>query len=296
MTDSHLPTPPSAPDAPDTAPNRHVGWVAGGVAAVLVLVGATFFWLTRPQPTLTPAPAPAPITVGPSVTSPSTKPAPSRTPSATAKPKPSASGSATPKGGLTTAPASLGELPPTVNLPHEGAPAADETSAWEAAPWGYGCPGRLPEFRSFEKLVASRNIQATGLEWAASETVLVFRSDAAAQQFVDEVKAVNASCDGPGEEDEVRTRTASGDFPGDWDSGVSLRMWDEHSPDNGATWNARPGAGLDLVVRRGRAVVISSQGGEYVGDPITIPEVVKETRATIDVVAPQLCSFTARGC
>lgn len=271
--------------------NRTRAWIAGAVAVAVVAVGALVFLLTRPPGTLRVTPAPAPITSGPTASA-SVSPSASATGSRT----PSASASVKPIGPSNTAPATLGQLPATVKLLHEGAPADGDTSAWELAPWGYGCPGRIPTFQSFGSLVASRNVEATGIEWAGNETILVFATDAAATKFLDELAAANAACAMPGDEPDTRIRTAASAFDGPWDAGLALRSWDEQTPDGGSTWNARPGASLDLVVRRGRAVTLSSQGGEFVGDPWAVPTVVAEGRKAIDHITPSLCAFTAAGC
>ena len=279
-------------DAPVGTRQRAQGRLAGSVALGLVAVGATAFYLTRPAEPLPPSLPPAPITSAPASPSLPASPTPGRTPTRT----PTAGASATPGGGASTAPASLGTLPDGVRLLHEGEAADGDTSAWEASPWGDGCPGVVTTHTSFGSLVASRNIVATAPEWGASETLLVFESDAAAQLFLDEVRATNAACARDGADPETRTRTASDAFDGAWDAGLALRSWDEHSTDGGATWGERPGASLDLVVRRGRAVTLSSQGGEFLGDTYANSAVVAETRRAIDALVPSLCTFTAAGC
>lgn len=296
MTDPNRLQDPQTPGVPDQPPPKTTvsTWVAGGVAIALVLVGALVFWNTRPQTTLVPAPPPDAITASPTSVPTTASATPTPTRSATATPTPSKK--ATPQGGLTTAPASLGELPPDVKLLHEGTPADGPTSAWEPSAWGYGCPGHVASFPSFRSLTASRSIQAVGPEWAASESILVFADAPAAKQFMTEIKAANEACNGPAGEPDVRIRTAVDQFNGTWDLGLALRSWDEVSTDGGTTWNPRPGAGLDLVVMRGKAVAISSQGGEYVGDPLKVESIITETREAIDAIAPSMCAFTTAGC
>lgn len=276
------------------SPARRQAWIAAAVASVVVVVGAVIFWVTRPQQTFTPAPAPAPITAGPTPSAqPSTTPKASATPSRT----PSRTPSATPKPRSgNTAPATTGQLPAGFKLLHEGVPANDDTSAWELASWGYGCPSHVPVFASFSSLAASRNIEATGIEWAGSETILVFTTDAAATRFLSDLQNANTACAGPSDEPNTRTRTAADPFTGPWDAGVALRAWDEYTADSGATWTPRPGAALDLVVRRGRAVMISTVGGEYVGDPLVVGAAVNEARKAIDAAVGPMCAFTAGGC
>ena len=274
------------------AQHRARGWIAGGVALGLVAAGATAFYVTRPAEPLPTTPPPPPITSSPASPTATASATPTPTPTRT----PSAATTATPGAGASTAPAVLGTLPADVRLLHEGVGASGDTTAWEPTPWGYGCPGFVPTWTSLASLTASRSIQASAPEWGASETLLVFGSDADARLFLDEIRATTAACARGGDDPESRTRAASDAFDGAWDDGLALRVWEEHSPDGGATWVQRPGASLGLVVRRGRAVALSTQGGEFLGDTWANPEVVAGTRQAIDAVVPTLCSFTAQGC
>ena len=295
----HTPDPRHTPgtSSPTPGKNRQRGWLAAAIALGLILVIAVVYLLTKPEQTLTTTPAPAPITSGPTATaSAPTQPGTTaaQTPTTTASKKPSVT--ATPGAPPTAAPATMGTLPDGFRLLNEGTPQQEDISAWELAPWAYGCPSKVPVFGSLTSLTASRNIEASGPEWGASETILVFTTDAQARQFLTELQAVNAGCAGPGDDAGSRIQTKAEAFEGTWESGLSLRMWDEATTDGGTTWTPRPGASLVLAAQKGKAVTLSSQGGEFMGDPLALPEMLATTRKAIDAVVPQMCAFTEKGC
>ncbi len=226
---------------------------------------------TSPETTPTTSAAPTTTTASPTTTASST------TSTTTAAPVP----------GPTTIPADL-------RLPHEGEPADGDFSAWEETDWEYQpCSTRTAAYPSFERAGDVRNLLRTGPEYSTSETLVVFRTTSDAEAFMGELRAAGAPC--PTSDADGPTRSSITPVEGDWGDGFVHALAYEYLDAPGST----AASAYLMAVRQGRAVVMTTVGGEFVapvqGDE-PAPAAIAELRATPDAIASQLCVFTEAGC
>ncbi len=195
----------------------------------------------------------------------------------------------------TTAPApGPTTIPADLSLPHEGAPADGDFSAWEEADWSYDpCSARTAAYPSFERAGQARHIVQTGPEFEASETLIVMRTTADAEAFMGELRAAGAPC--PVNDADGPTRASITPVDGDWGDGFVHAVAYEYLDAPGTT----AASAYLMAVRHGRAVVMTTVAGEFVapvqGDQ-PAPAAVEELRATPDTIASKLCIYTEEGC
>lgn len=260
-------------------------------AAVLVLLSVTA--CTPGGGTATPSPTPA---VTPSAT-------PTPTVTATLAPSPANTGGTTqpkapPK--RTAAPhtpratptspeeisGAIGQVPAGFKLPDEDRPGDDEVSAFTTTTWRAACPDRVLKLATASGISASRIKESIGPEHAVGNGLLVFADDTAADAFMDELVDGLNGCDVQGpNEDGWRTVQVVDDLTRG-DAGVQVRQWTEW--DSGGTWVEAPGAALEHIVRKGNRVVLSYEGGEFLGDPAGLAELVADVGARIDAMLAQV--------
>ncbi|WP_232548658.1 hypothetical protein [Propioniciclava soli] len=287
--------------------------IAGGLAAVVLLGGATFgigsllenttqrgvpVSEVSPTPTATTTASPSPT---PS-TSPGTTPTPgsptsATTPAGDQTPPADPPASATPAWPDYTDngifPADFGDLG-GFRLLHEGTPATDEVTAWEEeSPVVRFCdqaPGALVEVE------AGRHIQArgpAGMGW--DESVLVFRTEQAAIDFLDQVRSYEYSDEACSRDEQTpgwRDQWALAELNDLGDDAIGLSWWTQAEVDG--TWADAPGGSLSVSVRQGRAVYTGLTFGEYVGDPLDA-DALAELQPFFDDALAQDCPWPG-GC
>ncbi|MDO5534443.1 MAG: hypothetical protein Q4F65_07310 [Propionibacteriaceae bacterium] len=254
----------------------------------------------------TPAPAPS-ASVQPSATPlPSASPLPTASATPTAQPSPANPGVTTQPTGTppprrsdatpttqatpelpSDIPGDLGHVPDGFLLPDENRPATDETSAFATTVWRPSCPDRVLTLESTKGLSGTRIKESIGPEQATTNGLLVFDDEAAAQAFMTELGTQLRGCvtEGP-DEDGWRNLQATRDVTDLADGGFSVGGWSQWNTDDG--YVDAPGGGLELVVRKGAYVALAHEGGEYVGDPATLDELVTRVRAQITAILDQV--------
>ena len=261
---------------------KHSALASAAAVALLVLSGCST--TSGVAPTVTPLPTASPLPTA--TATPSLKPSPAatgRTTQATPPPR-----QAAPEPTTQTAPAAssdipgdLGTVPEGFKLPEEDRPGDGETTAFTTSVWRASCPDKVLTLASASGLTGTRVKESIGPEHAVTNGLLVFADEAAAQAFMTELSTALDACtpEGPAE-DGWRTVQETRALTGIGEEALSTSSWSQWD-DNGK-WAEGPGAGLSYVARSGQYVVIAQEGGEYVGDPADLPDVVLdlETRTT----------------
>ncbi len=259
--------------------------VAVAVGVALALTGGdddvTTSPTTPPPSSVTASPTDSP-TDAPTVTETTTSAAVT-----SAAPTTSTAPPAAPTPGPTTIPSDL-------RLPHEGEPADGDFSAWEETDWEYQpCSTRTSAYPSFDRAGQVRHIVRTGPEYASSETLVVLRTTGDAEAFMGELRAAGAPC--PTSDADGPTRASITPVDGNWGDGFVHALAYEYLDAPGST----AASAYLMAVRHGRAVVMTTVGGEFVA-PVQgnqpAPAAVAELRATPDALASQLCLYTEAGC
>lgn len=229
-----------------------------------------------PTSTVTPSVAPSPASTGKTTTpKPPKRSVAPRTPQA----QPDSAGEIS---------GSIGQVPEGFKLPDEDRPGDDEVSAFTTTVWRASCPDKVLTLASASGITASRIKESIGIEHVVGNGLLVFDDEAAASAFVSELTTQLAACapQGP-DEDGWRTVQYAGDLAGFGDAGVQVRQWTQwNSGDSG--WVQAPGSALTYLARDGRFVALSYEGGEFVGDPADLPELVTDTGARIAAMLDQV--------
>lgn len=292
---------------------RRVAAASVASLAVVALAGAGI-WNALPRthtdavpaqtPSASASPSPTPSaspteTPGPT---PSGQPTPSTTPGSgtTTTPRPGTP-SGTPAGvgawtDTTRLPGNYGDLG-TFKLPGEGGRgwAVGDRSSFACGP-----DQHVVGHDALRELEASRQLGTTfegeGGDWRG---ILVFRTEAAADEFMFQVRSSVARC-----VEEGLPATNPEGYPrfvyryeqvAVGDDGFAVAEYDQLYMDG--EWKNSPGGWYELWARDGRAVTVAGSGGEYVGNIITDrPDVVTEQRAIVDEVLKQTCRWTSAGC
>lgn len=268
---------------------KHAALVGAATAAVLVLSACTAGAGTA-TPSATPLPTASPLPTA--TATPSVKPSPART-GITTKPTP-------PPRPATTTPTTqaspaaptdiagdLGTVPTGFKLPDEDRPGDGETSAFTTSVWRASCPDQVLTLAAASGITATRVKESIGPEHAVLNGLLVFADEAAAQAFMTELTTKLDACtpEGP-DEDGWRTVQATKPIAGLGEDGLAISSWSEWN--SGSGWLEGPGAGAEYIVRKANYVVLSQEGGEYVGDPTRLPDVVLDLESRITAMLEQL--------
>lgn len=246
-----------------------------------------------PSPTETRSPTPSPSTSASSTPTARPSGTPSARPTASATPSGTPSGLA-PWPEQTTLPGRYGDVG-SFTLLHDG------SSGWETGNVFYGsCVTNSTGFSALRDLEAGHALNTTGEgEGGSSEAILVFRSEASARDFMNQLRTHAMACEQAplpetGDPGYPRTNHRSGAYDAG-DEGLRIGAFDEMYMDG--EWRVLPGASQELWARRGRAVTMASSGGEYVGDIYeTRPDVIADLRAALDHALEQMCTWTPGGC
>lgn len=257
--------------------------------AALTLMAVAGCTTQPPQATpgaQTPAPtgAPASSSVTPAPTS---RPA---TSGVTSTPTSSTRGSAkdTPRAQPTSAselPGTLGELPSGFTLPDEDQPAEGDNTPYQPVAWAAACAdASLLSLSSVSQVTATRIRESQGPEHVQGRGLVQFRDEDAARAFVDEVNRGLSACPADGDEQEgMRTHQELSPVEGVGDQGIAVRLWTRKTDGADA-----PGASLQYIVRKGRHVALVWTGGEYLGDPVKLRELVTASRDDVEAILTQV--------
>jgi hypothetical protein len=286
MTTEH-PGQDPATDLDAAPPRRRRTVVLAGALVAVLLVAAVVTWLAlrgtdpasggdAPGGTTTESPS------GDGTTD------PSATGSATATPDGATSTTASPSQSATEGPsptptAAATTLPADLTLPAEG------QEGWTAAGWSYQPCGTQV---SASGASGFRRVVADGQESSGSQSLLTFPTEEAATAFLATMRTAAEACAGPGDPGADVPAVVVGTLDGDWDDSLTV-VQSYPVPEGGYG----TGGDYTLAVRTGTAVAVSGGYAEWPpGYPTPDPGAVAEYRKALDVLAPDLCVFTAEGC
>lgn len=181
----------------------------------------------------------------------------------------------------------LGQVPDGFSLPEEGRPADDETTAFTTTVWRASCHDRVLTLGSASGITATRVKESVGPEHVVGNGLLVFGDDAAAQAFLGELRTQLSTCTEAGpSEGGWRSLQATGDLTGFGHEGLQISQWTEW--DSTGTWIEAPGSGLQYIARKGRFIALTYEGGEFLGDPADLPDLVTDAETRLTVMLDQL--------
>ena len=268
---------------------KHSALAAAAAAAVMAL-SACSSGTGAATPQVTPLPTSSALPTA--TATPSVKPSPAAT-GITTRPTPPPRRTTTPPTTQATPlaptdiPGDLGTVPEGFTLPEENRPGDGETSAFTTTVWRASCPDRVLTLASASGLTATRIKESIGPESAVAHGLLVFTDEAAAEAFMTELRTQLGACvaEGPAEDD-WRTAQATRPVTGLGEEALSVSSWSQWNA--GTEWVDGPGAGVEYIARQGPHVVLTEEGGEYVGDPTVLPEVVLGLETRITAMLEQL--------